>query len=196
MSDPNVHSKLARELMRSSGVLGDKNVEIVLTTLSKNSAKMVLFYTLVRGLQSAFPHVPSEPEEHESLVNYLTEFLAELNRVRSNEVALLSLERRQHARTQSIGDLAITWVAYFRLAATLRNDPDWKDKLAILGAPYNQEGYAGDLLSRQNPLWQQRGILAPDPTKGNFKVISNRNAQQQLAATLAAIVNPDQVASA
>ncbi len=189
MNDPHAHAKLARDLMKASGVLGEGNVEIVGTTLSKNSAKMVLFYTLVRGLQSAFAYVPTEQDEYNNLLQYLSAFIAELHRVRPAEIALLSVERRQHVRSQSIADQAIAWIAYFHLAAQLRDDPSWKNKLDTLAKPYKNGKYQGDLFARKNPLWQARGILAPD-AKGNLRVISNRNAQQQLITTLMGIVLP------
>jgi hypothetical protein len=193
MNDPHAHSKLARDLMKECGVLGEANVEIVGTTLSKNSAKMVLFYTLVRGLQSAFAYVPTDQNEYSSLLQYLSAFIAELRRVRPAEIALLSVERRQNVRSQSIADQAITWIAYFHLAAHLRDDLSWKDRLDVLAKPYRHSKYQGDLFARKNPLWQARGILAPDP-KGNLRVISNRNAQQQLITTLTTIVVPARAA--
>jgi hypothetical protein len=174
--------------MNQSGVLTHKNVEIVQSTLSKNSTKMVLFYTLVRALQEAFPSVPStDPDEYNELVQYLVDFLGELNKVRPNEIALLGLDKRQKARAETIADQAITWIAYFRVAVELRGQANWKEALTVLGAPYSSEGYVGDVLSRQNPLWQQRGILVPD-AKGQLKVVSNRNAQAQLITALRALV--------
>jgi hypothetical protein len=187
-SDPHLHAKLAKDVMYASGVLGHKNVEIVQSTISKNSAKLVLFYTLVRGLQAAFPTLPAaDTGEYQQLVQHLVEFVGELNAVRPNEIATLSLDKRQKARSETIADQAITWIAYFRLCADLRNDPQWKKKLAALGQPYATDGYSGDVLSRENPLWVQRGILAPDQ-KGQLKVVSNRNAQDQLVAALREIV--------
>ena len=48
---PHLHSKLARELMEQSGVLGSKNVEVLSNHLSQNSAKMLTFGTLVEALK-------------------------------------------------------------------------------------------------------------------------------------------------
>jgi hypothetical protein len=188
--EPHLHARLAKDLMRNCGVLGDRNVEISQSTLSKNSAKMVLFYSLMRGLQAAFPHVPSEDDDRASLLSYLVEFVAELSRVRPNEIALLSLDKRQKVREESIADQAISWIGYFHMASLLRQDPNWKRRLEVLGRPYThpQGAYVGDLFARTNPLWQEKGILTPPDAKGKIKVISNRNAQAQMVSTLDSLV--------
>jgi hypothetical protein len=184
--NPQTHTRLAKELMDASGILGRQNVEIVQATISKNSAKMVGIYTLVRGLAQAFPAPPSDDDSRAALVNYLTEFLAELSLARPNEIALLSVDRRQQARENTISDQAIMWVAYLRLAAALRNNPNWKRGVAALGATYEhtaedgQVTFLGDLMDRTNPLWTERGVLVPAANKpGAFRVVSNRNAQAQ-----------------
>ena len=118
-NDPHVHSRLARELMYGSGVLGDKNTEIVQSTISKNSVKMVLFYTLVRGLQQAIPALP-EPEtsDYVALRKYLVDFVGELSSARPNEIAVLSLDKRQKSRSETIADQAITWIALLKARGT------------------------------------------------------------------------------
>lgn len=189
-STPHAHAKLARELMEECGTLTAKNVELVQSVLSKNSAKMVLFYTLVRGLEAAFPAVPSEAADYEALKAYLIEYVAELGRVRPREIGLLSLQNRQLVRTNTLADQAIMWIAYLRLAAWLRENAgeSWRTALAKLGDEftYQPEGrppYVGDLMSRQNPLWRDRGILSLTD-KGALRVISNRNAQEQVFLVL------------
>jgi hypothetical protein len=185
--DPNPHAKLASQLMRMHGILGDKNVELSSTSLSKNSAKLVLFYTLVRGLNLAFPTIPTEQEAYDDLRGYLLDFLTELNGVRPEEIALLSLERRQQVREESIADQAITWIAYFGLAAALRSVKGWKSKLDALRQPVSIDEYTGDLFSRKNPLWVKKGILIQNQ-EGKFRVVANRASQQEMIKALKDIV--------
>src|SRR5690242_12867221 len=99
--------------MDECGVLGTKNVEIVQGSLSKNSAKVVLFYTLVRSIEAAVPALPDDDSEQWSdLRRYLIDFVAELGKVRPNEIALLSVQRRQEVRMRSVADQGIFWISY------------------------------------------------------------------------------------
>lgn len=187
-SDPHVHSRLAHDLMNRSGVLGNKNVEIVQSTLSKNSTKLVLFYTMVRGLAQSFPATPApDSQDYEALLQYLVDFVGALHESRPNEIALLNLQQRQNSRAQTIADQAIAWIAYFKLAAELRRQNQPLDTLAMLGADYRHGDYQGDFLSRGNPLWQEKGVLVPDG-KGGFRVVSNRAAQTNLTAAICELV--------
>jgi len=192
-NSPHAKTKLARELMDDCGVLGTKNVEIVQATLSKNSAKLVLFYTLVRGIEAAFPALPADDAEAWSeLRHYLIEFVAELGKIRPNEIALLSVQRRQEVRMRSVADQGIFWISYLRLAAWLREHQPgaWRAGLATLGETYRHEVanldtgemrviYTGDLMSRDNPLWRDRGIVSTTEKPGIYRINSNRNAQEQ-----------------
>jgi hypothetical protein len=193
-ANPHVHTRLAKSLMDNCGILGLKNVEVVQATISKNSAKMVGLYTLVRGLEGAFPLVPSDDAKRQELLDYLCEFLTELSAARP-EIGLLSLDERQEAREKTVADQAIMFIAYLKLAAYLRGKPNWQVAVEALGDEYtytDEQGrvWQGDLMSRQNPLWQARGVLAPAANKpGVFRVISNRNAQTQTYEALRQIVD-------
>src|SRR5207249_6190189 len=133
-----------------------------------------------------------DSDEYADLRQYLVSFVAELGRVRPNEVALMSVQRRQEVRIRSVADQSIFWIAYLRLAAWLREHAagNWKAALASLGDTYQHEVttpetsekkviFTGDLLSRDNPLWRERGILAATEKPGIYRVISNRYAQEQ-----------------
>jgi len=186
--DGDLFAKTAHAWVYRSGILGDKNVEIPSTTLSKNSAKMVLFYTLIRGLKSAFPNPPETDDERETLVQYLSDFTAHLSKALPNRIALLSLAERQRCRAETIADQAITWVAYCHLAAELRGRADWKEVVAKLAEPHTEGSFTGALLDRTNPLWVAKGILAPGGKTDGLKVVSNRQSQANLIATLKSVV--------
>jgi len=201
-NSPHAKTRLTRQLMDECGVLGAKNVEIVQGTLSKNSAKMVLFYTLVRGIEAAFPALPDDDSEQwAELRRYLIDFVAELGKVRPNEIALLSVQRRQEVRMRSVADQGVFWISYLRLAAWLREhaSDSWRAGLAALGETYRHEVtnsdtgetkaiYTGDLMNRENPLWRTRGIVAATEKPGIYRIISNRHAQEQAFVTLRSLV--------
>ncbi len=91
-------------------------------------------------------------------------------------------------RDTSVADQATLWQAYIRLAAWLREqkEQNWKDRLKILGEPcvHGQNGKTQrfDFFSRENPIWVERGILAPG--KRGFRVVNNRPSRQAAFETL------------
>jgi len=190
---PALHAKLARLLMERSGILGSDNVEIVSSNLSRNSAKMVTFGTLNDGLKVAFPGLGGD--ELEETLEYLVKFLEQLHKARPDELALLSVTQRKKAREATIADQAVLWGAYLRLAAWLReNSPErWQDavqELAVSPFRYRRSDnsvWTGDLFSRNNPLWLERGILVPGKT--GLRVVAGRSARQAVFEILKEIVS-------
>jgi DNA-sulfur modification-associated len=190
---PALHAKLARLLMESSGILGSDNVEIVSNNLSRNSAKMVTFGTLNDGLKMAFPGLGED--EVEQTLSYLVKFLEQLHKARPDELALVSVSQRKKVRDTTIADQAIMWQAYLRLAAWLQeNAPEnWKDAVQKLaGVRFRYRGadnklWTGDLFSRTNPLWLERGIIAPGKT--GLKVVHGRSARQAVFDVIKEVVS-------
>lgn len=178
---PHLHSRLARELMERSGVLGNANVEILSNQLSKNTAKMVTFGTLVDSLRTAFPDLSDV--SYRDVLEYLVEFIGEVSRVRPNEIAHLSISQRQKVREASLADQATIWHAYIRLAAWVRDHKidNWKPRLQVLAEPYNYvsngQRQSCDLFSRNNPLWRVVGVVSPGK-KGVLRVFNNRFSRQ------------------
>ncbi|MBI4336904.1 MAG: hypothetical protein HY683_03640 [Chloroflexi bacterium] len=178
---PLLHSRLARALMERSVVLGANNVEILSNHLSRNSAKLVTFGTLVDALRGAFPNV-TEGDYYDEVLGYLLDYLSELGHVRPNELALLSVARRQQVRDASVADQAVMWHGYIRLAARLRElKPDeWRQALSAFGREYvyaaNGKKYKGDLFSRSNPLWSDKEVIAQGKT--GPRVVNNRQSRQ------------------
>jgi hypothetical protein len=179
----NIHSRLARELMERSSVLGTQNIEILSNQLSKHSAKMLTFGTLVDSLCLSFPDLTEE--SYSEILEYLVEFVAELSRVRRKEIALLNVLERQKVKESSVAHHPTIWQAYMQLAAWLREqkEDNWKAYLYALALPYTQvfegERRTYDLFSLENPIWLQRGVLAPGK-RGLPRMIHNR--QNTLAA--------------
>jgi hypothetical protein len=185
---PAIHAKLARHLMENSGVLGTQNVEIMTNQLSRNSAKMLTFGTLTEALRTAFPAV-TEDDEFTAVLDYLVHFLDALHNVRPNEIGLLSVAKRQHVRDVSLTDQAMLWHGYFHLANWLRKErrSTWRDDLAILAQPVTYKTFTGDLFDRENPIWQDRALMAPG--KRGLRVLNNRQAREAAFDILRTVVS-------
>jgi hypothetical protein len=178
---PQVHTKLARDVMENSGVLGTRNVELLSNHLSRNSAKLVTFGTFVDSVKAAFPSLTEDV--YEEIRTHLLKFLEELQKVRPNEIALVSVAQRQRVRETSVADQAVLWHGYLRLAARLRDrrPDDWVEALSLLGNDVTYEGPDGkavtcDLFSRNNPAWTEKGLIAPG--KRGPRVVNNRQARE------------------
>lgn len=188
---PQLHNRLARELMEHSGVLGHQNVEILSNHLSRNSAKMITFGTLVDALKRAFPGVTED--DYQNIKAYLTEFLQALADIRPQEIGLLSLSQRQKVRANNIADQAIMWHAYMRLAATLRDQSAWRDTLNVLKDDfvYVNGGttlWNGDLFDRHNPAWVDHEVIVRGKT--GPRVVNNRQSREGAFKLLCNLVIP------
>jgi hypothetical protein len=190
---PHIHARLARELMERSSVLTPNNVEILSNHLSRNSAKMVTFGTLVDAIKSAVPNLTED--NYEDVCAYFIEFLEALGAIRPNEIALLSVARRQRVRDTSVADQAVLWHAYFRLAWKLREvaPSDWRSRLTFLATDYTHEldgeQWEGDLFSRENPAWEIFEVIAQGKT--GPRVVNNRQSRQGAYEFLAAAMGID-----
>jgi hypothetical protein len=193
-SSPALHAKLARMLMERSGILGVDNVEILSNHLSRNSAKMVTFGTLHDGLKLAYPGLSDD--EVEETLDYLVKFLEQLHKARPDELGLVSVAQRKKVRDASLADQAVMWAGYLRLAAWLiENWPDgWQQAIQNLGGTtfrYRRADgtvlWTGDLFSRNNPVWLDRGVLAPG--KNGLRVINSRPGRQAAFEILKAVAS-------
>jgi len=178
---PQVHTRLAREIMESSGILGSRNVEILSNHLSRNSAKLITFGTLVEALKGAFPSLTEDI--YDDIRTHVLKFLEELSNVRPNEIGLVSVAQRQRVRESSVADQAVLWHGYLRLAARLRETGgnNWPERLSALAqsVPHkeaNGEVISHDVFSRRNLAWTEKGVIAPG--KRGPRVVNNRQARQ------------------
>jgi hypothetical protein len=179
--EPHIHSRLARELMEKSSILGAQNLEILSNHLSRNSAKMLTFGTLVDALKTSFPSVVEDT--YLETVSFLLSYFEVLGNLRPRELALISVAQRQAVRNASVVDQAVVWHGYIRLAAWLRDNhvDDWEDRLEVLNRPYRHVvngvvTYSGDLFGRDNPRWAEVGVIAAGKT--GPRVVNNRQARQ------------------
>ncbi len=189
---PAIHARLARELMERSGILTLQNVEIVSNQLSRNSAKMLTFGTLTEALRTGFAGLTED--EYADTLDYVLKFLEQLNKVRPVEIAVLSVAKRQKVRDESVADQAVMWHGHIQLAAWLHQNSlaDWQQRLAVLGQPFTyqrEDGtvWQGDLFSRKNVLWADRGILIPGKT--GMRVVNNKDAKRAAFDVLRQVVS-------
>ena len=172
--------------MDRSAILGPSNVEILSNHLSRNSAKMVAFGTLVEAIKSAFPNI--HEDNYAEISDFLLEYLNELGSIRPNEIALLSVAKRQKVRSESIVDQAVMWHGYLRLAARLKEyrPDDWRDALSTLSNPYKHgDDYENDLFNRENPVWAEKEVIAQGKT--GPRVVNNRQSRQGAFEVLAQV---------
>lgn len=173
-ASPHLHSKLARDLMERSTVLGSDNVEIMSNHLSRNSAKMITFGTLVDALRAGFPNLTED--NYDEIRTYMLDFLETLGTVRPNEIGKLSVAKRQAVREKSVADQAVLWHAYIGLAARLWQDGRHPAEVLRVLGPYVDASFAGDLFDRNNGAWSHSGVIAPG--KRGPRVVNNRQSRQ------------------
>lgn len=179
-SSPNLHARLARELMDRSSVLGAANVEILSNHLSRNSAKMVTFGTMVDALKAGFPNLTED--SYGEVLPFLIEYFDALGSVRPGEVALMSVAKRQRVRELTVADQAVLWHGYIRAAARLKIErPEiWREALAVLAQPYiytkGLTQWTGDVFSRDNPVWFDCEVMVPG--RNGPRVVNNRQSRQ------------------
>lgn len=165
------HNRLNSRVIEASTLNG--HVEIVKNTISVNSPMVVTFNTLAKGLKEAFPDL--DEENFGEIKDFLVSYIDCLTTIRS-EIGYLPLSARKAARGSSIGDSALVFNAYMRLAGDLRLTSEWKTHLARLKDQYHYAGggvvWEGDLMSRENPLWKGTVLLTG---KSGKPQISNRN---------------------
>ena len=172
INQASLHNRMASSVMEGSVLKG--NVEVVTNNLTRNTNKVMTFNTLAKGIEQGFKAL--DEVTFDNTCDFLVDFIDKLAAVRP-EVGYLPISERLKIRETTIGDSGLIFLTYFRLAGDLQNNPDWSERLERLSSPYiarDEDGkvkYEGDLMSRQNPLWQQAVLVA----RGNGKVsIANR----------------------
>lgn len=183
-ADP--HSALTSVVISNSKL--DEHVELVTNNISKNSAKVVTFNALVTAVKAGFPELDeSNPDE---IRDYLVDFVDHLSEVRP-ETGYLPLGQRKQARESMIGDSAVAFYGYGKLAADLHGYSEWRWKLAKLGEPYRYtdddgDTWEGDLMSRDNPIW--RGKVLLEGKAGKLQISNNRETRQFIHERLREVV--------
>jgi hypothetical protein len=96
----------------------------------------------------------------------------------------LDITRRKRVRETLLVDSALAISAYVAIARKMRDRGAHLSALDKLGQPVtvknpiSREERQVDLFSRENPIWEQLGILVPSTKRSGEKVFTLRNARQ------------------
>jgi len=183
------------------------NVETVRNRLSKNSTAVITFATLRDGIaENAAKISPtkvdpatSKKEVSTTAFEFYRDWFERLSAIRP-ELRAMALAERRTVREELLVDQAITWRAYFRLAADYFDerqkaarkgldkaadvDAKWDGALRRLAEDYvyvdekpGEKKWEGDLFSRANPLWKAKSVMTPTK-KGKLQVNNTRDTRE------------------
>lgn len=186
LAQKNPGQKLAREVVRRSSHLGDKNVETVSNTLSVKNPRLAAFNTLSSGFEEAWGDVDDIDQAADWFVGFwdkLVSVLPELRRV--------SLPERQRYRKNSLAGWAIAIQGYIRLGHEFYESGYSLELLDKLAEPYVDDGREHSFFAWDNPAFQRAGIIVPAINKAGDVRLTARNSHQTrraMAEVLAAKV--------
>lgn len=186
LAQTNPAQQLAREVVRMSAHLTDRNVETVRDTVSKKNPRLCAFNTISSGFEYAWEDV-GEGEVDETCAWFLTywdalvEVLPQLKR--------LSLPDRQRARETLVG-AAITIQAYVRIGRKFFDSGSNFDVLRRLNEEHLEpDESAWDLFDMDNPLWQRIGVVVPSVNMSGVTSLRIRNSHQSRRAMESALLS-------
>ena len=184
-------TKIAGALAEQCPSLKD-NVDTIRDRLSKRNNRLCAFNTLSVAFETYWADCnPEEEETFKASVYYVIQFWNKLATVRP-ELARLDIARRKRVRETLLVDSALAISAYVAIARKMQDQQIDLARLERLGEPVTvtvksaagEEQREIDLFSRDNPVWEQIGILVPSTKKGGQKAFTLRNARQTREAML------------
>ena len=161
--------------------------------LSKKNPRLCVFNTLSGAFESYWSDC--NPEDKDALqadVDYAVRYWNKLAEVRP-ELRKLDITRRKKVRETLLVDSALAISAYVAVARKMHEQSLDFSTLDKLGKPVViKHGTTGeerevDLFSRENPSWEQLGILVPSTRRSGEKAFTLRNARQTRDAMLKVI---------
>jgi len=185
-------AKIAGALAEQCPSLRD-NVDTIRDRLSKKNPRLCAFNTLSGAFESYWGD--SNPEDEQAFkaeVDYVVQFWNKLATVRP-ELGKLDITRRKRVRETLLVDSALAISAYVAVGRKMRDRGMNLSCLEKLSQPVDiKHGATGearqvDLFSRENPAWEQLGILVPSTKRSGEKVFTLRNARQTRDAMLKVI---------
>lgn len=180
----NSGQKLAREVVRRSSHLTERNVETVSNTLSAKNHRLMAFNTFSVAFEANFNDVSEA--EHEGVADWFTTFWGKLVAVRP-ELGLHTLPRRQQVRQELIVGSAIAVHGYVGLARRFYDEGVDLARLDALIDQVDVDGDPIDYFALANPEWQERGIVVPGQSKSGETTLTTRNAIQTRRAMVDAL---------
>jgi hypothetical protein len=194
-------TKIAGALAEQCPSLKD-NVDTIRDRLSKKNPRLCAFNTLSGAFEAYWGDCnPEEEEAFKNAVEFLVQYWNKLAAVRP-ELAKLDITHRKRVRETLLVDSALAISAYVAIARKFHTLKIDLSHLEMLGKPVSvaskpadgEEQRKVDLFSRENPIWEQIGVLVPSTKKGGEKVFTLRNARQTREAmlkTLQGVLNLD-----
>lgn len=184
-------TKIAGALAEQCPSLRD-NVDTIRDRLSKRNPRLCAFNTLSGAFEAYWGDCnPEEEEVFKAAVDFVAQFWNKLATVRP-ELAKLDITRRKRVRETLLVDSALAISAYVAIARKMQDRQLDSSLLERLGQPVTTairtaagtEEREVDLFSRENPIWEQIGVLVPSTQKSGQKVFTLRNARQTRDAML------------
>lgn len=178
--------RLARQVVRMSQHLTDRNVETVRNNLSKKNPRLCAFNTLSQGFEYAWEDVTDGEVDDAcgwflSYWDALVDVLPQLRR--------LPLPERQKARETLVGS-AVTIQGYIRVGRVLYDREVNFDVLRRFHDKHSEpDGTQWELFAIDNPLWQRIGVVSPTVNKQGDTALRTRNSHQSRRATEAALLS-------
>ncbi len=187
-------TKIAGALAEQCPSLKD-NVDTIRDRLSKKNPRLCAFNTLSGAFETYWADCnPEEEVAFKATVDFVALFWNKLAAVRP-ELGRLDISRRKRVRENLLVDSALAISAYVAIARKMYDRHVDLSRLEKLGQPVTvtvktatgEEQREVDLFSRENPIWEQIGILVPSAKKSGEKVFTLRNARQTREAMLKTI---------
>jgi hypothetical protein len=184
-------TKIAGALAEQCPSLRD-NVDTIRDRLSKKNPRLCAFNTLSGAFEAYWGDCnPDEEDAFKAAVDFVVLFWNKLATVRP-ELAKLDITRRKRVRETLLVDSALAISAYVAIARKMQDRQIDLSLLERLGQPVTAifkvadgtQRREVDLFSRENPIWEQIGVLVPSPQKSGQNVFTLRNARQTRAAML------------
>jgi hypothetical protein len=184
-------TKIAGALAEQCPSLRD-NVDTIRDRLSKRNPRLCAFNTLSGAFEAYWGDCnPEEEDAFKTTVDFVVQFWNKLATVRI-ELAKLDITRRKRVRETLLVDSALAISAYVAIARKMQDRQIDLSRLERLGEPVtvaiksadSDEKREVDLFSRENPIWEQIGVLVPSTQRSGQKVFTLRNARQTRDAML------------
>ena len=167
----NIGQRIARDLVKTNGFLGEQNVETVTNSLAAKNPRLMAFNTLAVACEQNFSDV-TEAELPE-LIEFLDGFWTALVAARP-ELDVLASHRRQEVRKTLLSGSALAMHGYIGLAKYMRKHEIPLSALDDLAPEADGE----DFLKLDNPQWQKLGLVTPSTSKTGKTNLGTRNAIQ------------------
>lgn len=172
------------------------NVNRVTDQLAAANPQLVTLSTLREMMSEVVGSESLTEEEVERTAALLARFWEMLAEVRP-ELRKLEAKERRESRRQSMVGQAVTMYGYAELMRRFLEDVEGSDEDTAVGAwkkhlkklragnkyKHRSPSFSGDFFSRENPLWEELGVLQKTKS-GKLTVSNTRQTRDQMAGAL------------